>query len=64
MSLSTREKMKIVGVTLNDVANDCKLSVSDVCRLLNDDLVKSVKTSADNLVLKKREVMEKKLSGK
>jgi len=43
------------GVTLKDVAQDCKLGVSDVCRLLNDDLVVEVKSSANRLVSEKQE---------
>jgi len=47
--------MRMFGVTLSDVAKDCKLGVSDVCRLLNDDLVVEVKSSANRLVSEKQE---------
>jgi hypothetical protein len=47
--------MRMFGVTLKDVAKDCKLGVSDVCRLLNDDLVVTVKSSANRLVSEKQE---------
>ena len=53
--ITDRKKMRMFGVTLNDVAKDCKLGVSDVCRLLNDDLVVSVKSSANRLVTEKQE---------
>jgi len=53
--ITVRKKMRMFGVTLNDVAKDCKLGVSDVCRLLNDDLVVSVKSSANRLVTEKQE---------
>jgi len=53
--ITVREKMRMFGITLSDVAKDCKLGVSDVCRLLNDDLVVSVKSSANKLVSEKQE---------
>ena len=49
--------MRMFGVTLSAVAKDCKLGVSDVCRLLNDDLVVSVKSSANRLVSEKQEAL-------
>jgi len=58
MERTEREKMRIVGVTLNEVANDCGLAISDVCRLLNDDLVASVKTSANKLICEKAKMIE------
>ena len=45
------------GVTLSAVAKDCHLGVSDVCRLLNDDLVVEVKQSANRLVSEKQEAL-------
>lgn len=53
--ITVRNKMRMFGVTLKDVAKDCKLGVSDVCRLLNDDLVVTVKSSANRLVSEKQE---------
>ena len=55
LMITVRNKMRMFGVTLSDVAKDCKLGVSDVCRLLNDDLVVSVKSSANKLVSEKQE---------
>ena len=55
LMITVRNKMRMFGVTLSDVAKDCKLGVSDVCRLLNDDLVVTVKTSANRLVSEKQE---------
>ena len=55
LMITVRNKMRMFGVSLSDVAKDCKLGVSDVCRLLNDDLVVSVKSSANKLVSEKQE---------
>ena len=55
LMITVRNKMRMFGVTLSDVAKDCGLGVSDVCRLLNDDLVATVKTSANRLVSEKQE---------
>jgi len=51
--------MKVAGVTLAEVARDCEIGVSDVCRLLNDELVMNVKVSALDLVEKKKQELEK-----
>jgi len=56
--ITVRKKMRMFGVTLNDVAKDCNLGVSDVCRLLNDDLVVTVKSSANRLVTEKKEQLD------
>ena len=56
--ITVRKKMRMFGVTLSAVAKDCKLGVSDVCRLLNDDLVVSVKSSANRLVTEKKEQLD------
>jgi hypothetical protein len=55
--ITVRNKMRMFGVTLSAVAKDCKLGVSDVCRLLNDDLVVEVKQSANRLVSEKQEAL-------
>ena len=59
--MSERERMRIFGVTLNQVAQDTGLAISDVCRLLNDDLVARIKISANKLIVEKAKVMEKEI---
>ncbi len=51
--------MRVAGVTLAEVARDCKIGVSDTCRLLNDELVMNVKVAALDLVEKKKQELEK-----
>ena len=53
--LTVREKMRVAGITLAEVARDCNTGVPDVCRLLNDELVMRVRVSALGLVEKKKE---------
>ena len=61
IKMSERERMRIFGVTLNQVAQDTGLAISDVCRLLNDDLVARIKISANKLIVEKAKVMEKEI---
>ena len=56
--LTVRQKMKVAGVTLAEVARDCNIGVSDTCRLLNDELVMNVKVAALDLVGKKKKELE------
>ena len=54
--------MRMFGVTLKQVSQDTGLPVSDVCRLLNDDLIANVKSSANKLIVEKAKVLEREIA--
>tara|TARA_R100001443_G_C3300991_1_gene165284 strand:+ start:557 stop:751 length:195 start_codon:yes stop_codon:yes gene_type:complete len=62
MDMTERERMRMFGVTLKQVSQDTGLPVSDVCRLLNDDLVKNVKSSANKLICEKAKFLEREIA--
>ena len=60
--MNERQKMRMFGVTLKQVSQDTGLPVSDVCRLLNDDLIANVKSSANKLIVEKAKVLEREIA--